>query len=68
MAIRNVQVDDEHRKKPMRIVWVECDENGRPIKTGYVPKRCDVLADDDDTKLPWKTYYYTFNDNLKHSH
>ena len=39
-----------------RVIWVECDENGRPIRTTYVPARGDVPSDD-KALLPWKTEF-----------
>lgn len=39
-----------------RVIWVECDEQGRPIRTTYVPARGDVPSDD-KALLPWKTEF-----------
>ncbi|RCN25409.1 immunoglobulin domain protein, partial [Ancylostoma caninum] len=34
-------------------IWVDCDEENRPVKTTYMQNRGDV-PDDDQTLLPWK--------------
>ena len=39
-----------------RVIWVECDEDGKPIRTTYKPERGDVPADSKGL-LPWKTEY-----------
>ncbi|VDM20028.1 unnamed protein product [Wuchereria bancrofti] len=40
-------------RKDFKVIWVECDEFGQPIKTTYVPARGDV-PDNNNNLLPWK--------------
>ncbi|CAG9531888.1 unnamed protein product [Cercopithifilaria johnstoni] len=40
-------------KKGYKVIWVECDEFGQPIKTTYVPARGDI-PEDGNNLLPWK--------------
>ncbi|KHN71012.1 Hemicentin-2 [Toxocara canis] len=43
-------------KKDYKVIWVECDDLGNPVKTTYVPARGDV-PEDEDNLLPWKQDY-----------
>ncbi|VDN03058.1 unnamed protein product [Thelazia callipaeda] len=49
-------------KKDYKVIWVECDELGQPIKTTYVPARGDV-PEDGKTFLPWKQEYQDLPEN-----
>ncbi|EFO26419.1 hypothetical protein LOAG_02064 [Loa loa] len=40
-------------RKDYKVIWVECDEFGQPIKTTFVPARGDV-PEGDNNLLPWK--------------
>ncbi|VDK66755.1 unnamed protein product, partial [Anisakis simplex] len=42
--------------KDYKVIWVECDEMGNPVKTTYVPARGDV-PEDGTNLLPWKQDY-----------
>uniref|UniRef100_A0A0R3RPP0 Hemicentin-1 n=1 Tax=Elaeophora elaphi TaxID=1147741 RepID=A0A0R3RPP0_9BILA len=48
---RRLTVNDP--RKDYKVIWVECDEFGQPIKTTFVPARGDV-PDGDNNLLPWK--------------
>ncbi|VDK82636.1 unnamed protein product [Litomosoides sigmodontis] len=40
-------------RKDYKVIWVECDESGQPVKMTYVPARGDV-PESDNNLLPWK--------------
>ena len=39
--------------KEQRVIWAECDDENKPVKTTYMPGRGDV-PDDDKQLLPWR--------------
>uniref|UniRef100_F1KPK8 Hemicentin-2 n=1 Tax=Ascaris suum TaxID=6253 RepID=F1KPK8_ASCSU len=43
-------------KKDYKVIWVECDDVGNPVKTTYVPARGD-MPENEDNLLPWKQDY-----------
>uniref|UniRef100_A0A915PUW8 Hemicentin-1 n=1 Tax=Setaria digitata TaxID=48799 RepID=A0A915PUW8_9BILA len=52
-AIGSRRLSVKDVKKDYKVIWVECDESGQPIKTTYVPARGDV-PEGGDNLLPWK--------------
>uniref|UniRef100_A0A914V4A2 Ig-like domain-containing protein n=1 Tax=Plectus sambesii TaxID=2011161 RepID=A0A914V4A2_9BILA len=62
VAIGFRKLDVDVPKKDWKVIWVECDENGNPVRTTYVPARGD-LPDDDNTLLPWRTEFQELPEN-----
>ncbi|EYB86274.1 hypothetical protein Y032_0282g1279 [Ancylostoma ceylanicum] len=52
-AIGNRRLLVDLPEKENITIWVDCDEENRPVKTTYMQNRGDV-PDDDQTLLPWK--------------
>ncbi|KAM3729101.1 Hemicentin-2 [Dirofilaria immitis] len=52
-AIGSRRLTIHYPRKDYKVIWVECDESGQPIKTTYVPARGDV-PENGNNLLPWK--------------
>ncbi|VDK45383.1 unnamed protein product [Gongylonema pulchrum] len=52
-AIGSRRLNVKVPRKDYKVIWVECDESGQPIKTTYVPARGDV-PESERNLLPWK--------------
>lgn len=48
--------------RPLRVIWVPCDEKGRPIRESYVPARGDTPSTNQQW-LPWSHESAEFPEN-----